>query len=40
MTQYRTNKQMPMLQSPKSNTVHNVIIKQYNKIYNRINLSN
>jgi len=29
MTQYNTNKQMSILQSPKSNTVHNIIIKQY-----------
>jgi len=39
MTQYNTNKQMSILQSPKSNTVHN-IIKQYDTNYNRNNLSN
>jgi len=39
-TQYNTNKQMSVLQSPKSNTVHSIIIKQYNTNYNRNNLSN
>ena len=41
-TQYNRiqNKQMSILQSPKSNTVHNIIIKQYNTNYNKNNLSN
>jgi len=39
-TQYNTNKQTSILQFPKSNTVHNIIIKQYNTNYNRNNLSN
>ena len=34
------NKQMSVQQSPKSNTVHNIIIKQNNTNYNRDNLSN
>jgi len=38
MTQYSTNKEIPMLQPPKSNIVHNVIIKQYNTNYNINNL--
>jgi hypothetical protein len=33
-------KQMSILQSPKSNTVHYIIIKQYNTNYNKNNLSN
>jgi len=40
MTQYSTIKQMSILQSTKSNTVYNVIIKQYNTKYNRNDLSN
>jgi len=41
-TQHNTiqDKQMSILQSPKSNTVHDIIIKQYNTNYNRNNVSN
>jgi len=38
--QYNTNKQMSILQFPKSNSVHNIIIKQPSTNYNRNNLSN
>jgi uncharacterized protein YbbK (DUF523 family) len=38
MTQYYTKKQTSVLQSPKSNTVHNTILKEYNTNYSRNNI--